>query len=113
VVDGVFVLLKHQSKTVFSEIIVMAAQPTPKAKRHIQDRVEKEQCLCCEKKSLKRGLCYQCYYKWRTTRNSLPSATKRAAFDSKLIRTGKLLRAQAVREYKTEDVFSKAASEVA
>lgn len=96
-----------------NEIIVMSAIPTPKAKRHIEERVRKDQCLCCEKKSLKRGLCYLCYYQWRSMRNGLPNATKRAAYDAKLIRTGRLLKSQAVREIKARNEFTKAAQEFA
>lgn len=94
------------------EIVVMQAQPTPKAKKHIQAKVEAGKCLCCARPSLKRGLCYQCYYLWRTTRNGLGSAAKRATFDSKLIRIGRLLAPQAVRGYKSRNVFSQAAEDV-
>lgn len=95
------------------EIVVMAAEPTPKAKKHIAAKVKSGKCLCCDKPALKRGLCHQCYYLWRTTRRGLGSAAKRAAYDSKLIRIGRLLAAQAVRAFKSESVFSKAADEVA
>jgi hypothetical protein len=97
----------------FFEIVVMQANPTPKARKHIQVKVDKKQCLCCEKPSLKRGLCYQCYYDWSKTRKSLGSATKRAAFDAKLIRAGKLLKEQAIREFKNKSVFDVAAAEIA
>lgn len=90
----------------------MSAEATPKAKKHVQECVEAGRCLCCENKSLKRGLCYQCYYKWRTAWKSLGSATRRAEFDSKLIRRGQLLAQQEVRSWKKKNAFSTAASEV-
>lgn len=96
----------------FEEIIVMAASPSPKAQKHIAERVSKKQCLCCDKPLLKRGLCYQCYYKWRTARQALSSMTKRAAYDAKLIRIGKLLAAQDIRQFKDSSVFSQASKEV-
>lgn len=97
----------------FNEIVVMQSEPTPKAKKHILAKVQSGKCLCCDKPALKRGLCYQCYYVWRNTRRALPTAAKRAAYDSKLIRIGRLLAAQAVRAFKSKgSVFSKAAEEV-
>jgi hypothetical protein len=94
------------------EIVVMQAEPTPKAKKHIAARVAAGKCLCCENPALKRGLCYQCYYKWRNARNTLGTAAKKAAFDSKLIRLGKLLHQQAVRAFKACNVFASAAEEL-
>jgi len=96
----------------YEEIIVMAANPTPKATKHIAERVGKGQCLCCDKKALKRGLCYQCYYSWMTNRKKLANATKRAAYDAKLIRAGKLLAAQAVRALRDHSIFNQASKEV-
>lgn len=94
------------------EIIVMSAIPSSKASKHIAERVSKKQCLCCDKPLLKRGLCHQCYYKWMTNRRKLPSAVKRASYDAKLIRCGKLLAAQAVREVRDRSVFGQASKEV-
>lgn len=94
------------------EILIMAAEPSAKAKQHISLRVKAGQCLCCESKALKRGLCSRCYYKWRTERSRLTTNALRAAFDSKLIRIGKLLIPQDARKFKASDVFSSVASEV-
>lgn len=94
------------------EIVVMSALPTPKARKHILQRVAVSQCLCCPNPMLKRGLCYQCYYKWRIRRMGLPGATKKAAYDSKLIRCGRLLSQQSIREFKNQSVFDDVASEV-
>jgi hypothetical protein len=91
------------------EIVVMAAEAIGKAKKRVEDRVSAGKCLCCENQALKRGLCHQCYYKWRTVRSSLGSAAKQAAFDSKLIRMGKLLHPQAVRDIKSGNVFAEVA----
>lgn len=96
----------------FEEIVVMSANPTPKAKKHVSARVAKGLCLCCESPSLKRGLCYRCYYAWITCRKKLPNATKRAAYDSRLIRCGKLLASQAIRAIRDRSVFGQASKEV-
>lgn len=96
----------------FEEIIVMSAKPTPKAAKHIAQRIAKKQCLCCEKPLLKRGLCHQCYYRWMTRRRDLPTGAKRAAYDAKLIRCGRLLASGAVRRVKDNSVFAQAQREV-
>jgi len=90
----------------------MQAHPTTKARKHIQERVDKKQCLCCPKPSLKRGLCHQCYYVWRKERQTLPDAAKKAAYDAKLIRMGRLLKGWAVCDYKSKSVFAAAAAEI-
>lgn len=95
------------------EIIVMAANPTPKAGKHIAARVAAGQCLCCDKPLLKRGLCHRCYYAWMVNRRKLDSATKRAAYDARLIRAGKLLAPQAVRAIKDQTVFGQASRDIA
>ena len=92
------------------EIVVMAAEAVGKAKKLVQERVSAGKCLCCSNPALKRGLCYQCYYKWRVARATLGNATAQAAFDAKLIRIGKLLHPQAVRGLKIENVFAALAS---
>ena len=91
------------------EIVVMAAEAIGKFKKKVQERVSSGKCLCCEKPALKRGLCYQCYYKWRTVRVTLGSASKQASFDAKLIRIGKLLHPQAVRDIKSRNIFAEVA----
>lgn len=83
-------------------LIAMDVTPTPKAKKHIQEKVSAGKCLCCDKPLLKRGLCYQCYYKWRRVRSELQTKTKQAEFDAKLIRIGRLLGTQDVRNYKED-----------
>jgi hypothetical protein len=95
-----------------NEIIVMATQVSGKTKTLVIERVKAGKCLCCDNPSLKRGLCHQCYYKWRTFRASIGSAAKRGGYDARLIRSGKLLEPQAVRAMKTNSVFSKVASEM-
>lgn len=91
----------------------MSAEPNSKAKKHIAECVSAGKCLCCEERALKRGLCHKCYYKWNLNRSKLTSDAKRAEYDSKLIRIGKLLHPQAVRAYKAKDAFSSIADEVA
>lgn len=95
------------------EIIVMSANPTPRAHKHIATRVANGQCLCCENLHLKRGLCHRCYYAWMVNRRKLESATKRAAYDARLIRAGKLLAPQAVRAIKDQSVFGQASRDIA
>lgn len=97
----------------FGEIYIMPAKPNAKARKHITACVAEGRCLCCQNKALKRGLCHKCYYLWGQNRQKLGTASKRAEYDAKLVRVGKLLLPQAVREYKAKDVFSSAASEVA
>lgn len=94
------------------EIIVMQAEPTAKAKRHIQARVDAGLCLCCDRQSLKRGLCSRCYHAWTRARSMLANAVQRATFDSTLIRDGKLLKEQAVRDFKNHSVFSDVAAKL-
>jgi len=94
------------------QMIVMPASPTPKARKRIAERVNASRCLCCERQPLKRGLCHRCYYKWRTTRQALASAEKRAAYDALLITSGRLLHSQAVRSLRSQTVFDQVAAEV-
>lgn len=104
--------MNYTSGDPMQEIVVMNAEPTPKAIKHIQAKVAKSECLCCSNIALKRGLCHQCYYKWRTIRAKLSSASKRAAYDSRLIRLGRLLVEQGVRRFKKTSVFSSVADEL-
>lgn len=83
-------------------LIAMDVTPAPKAKKHIQERVNAGKCLCCNNDSLKRGLCHQCYYKWRRVRALIGTKTKQVEYDAKLIRMGRLLAAQDVRNYKSD-----------
>lgn len=95
-----------------SEIVIMVAQTSAKMKPVVKERIIKQKCLCCDSSLLKRGLCFKCYYKWRKARAALGSEAKRATFDAKLIKAGKLLAPQAVRALKTEDLFQSAAKQV-
>lgn len=95
----------------FPMIWAFDVQTTAKTRKRIAERIGSQQCLCCDKPMLKRGLCYQCYYQWRKHRLSLPKA-KRAEFDAGLIRRGHLLDQQAVRKFLPANgspVFSAAA----
>jgi hypothetical protein len=102
---------------IYRELVVMDANPTPKARKWIATCVAEKTCVCgCGQVEttlpFKRGLAPSCYYEWRTTRAALGNETKRVAFDCSLIRRGKLLIAQASRKLKSESVFTKAAAEV-
>ncbi len=111
--NGVSITVLLKGVGMSGEIFIMLAKPSSKARKHIETCVADGKCLCCERKALKRGLCYKCYYLWNQNRQRLGSAAKKAEYDSKLIRLGKLLPAQAVRNYKAKDAFSSAADEVA
>lgn len=93
-------------------LVVMNVNVGPKIKKQIAEKVQSNKCLCCDKPMLKRGLCYQCYYAWRRERNRLTSKAKQVEFDALLIRKGRLLDQQAVRDYKGHSVFTSAAEQV-
>jgi hypothetical protein len=92
-----------------TEVIVLDTKLTPKAKKHVQECVEKGVCLCgCGKPILKRGLAANCYYAWRRVKAGMKKA-EAAHFDAGLIRRGLLLSAQAIRAMKHSTVFDRAA----
>lgn len=98
----------------FEELLAMATVgPSTQIKAVIQERVAARKCLCCDRPLLKRGLCYQCYYAWRNTKLALPTKSKQLEFDAKLIRDGKLLPAQGVRQYTRDSVFNDVAKSLA
>lgn len=98
----------------FEELLAMATVgPSGKVKAVIKERVTAGKCLCCDRPLLKRGLCYQCYYAWRNSKNALPTKAKQLEFDAKLIRDGKLLPAQGVRQYTRNSVFNDVAKSLA
>lgn len=96
---------------IIDDLLDMIAEPTNKALKHIEAKMARSECLCCTNPQLKRGLCYQCYYAWRTERSALPSKAARLKYDANLIRKGFLLAAQAVRRFgkKAKSVFTREA----
>jgi hypothetical protein len=98
----------------YGKIVVMDAKPGRKAANWVLKCVTAGVCVCgCGAKQFKRGLAQNCYYAWRSTRERLGSAEKQAAYDSKLIRGGRLLVAGGAHQLKRQTVFSQAAAEVA
>lgn len=98
---------------IYKKIVVMDAQPSRKAKKWVRKCVDANVCLCgCGLEPLKRGLAQNCYYAWYSARSSLGDAEKQAAYDSRLIREGRLLNAGEGRKLRNPTVFSKAAADV-
>lgn len=91
----------------------MDAKPTAKAQRWVEQCITANLCLCgCGKKPIKRGLAQNCYYAWRSNRSKLADAEKQAAYDARLIRSGRLLVPSAARAVKRNSVFTQVAAEV-
>lgn len=96
-----------------AEIIVMDAKPSAKAMTHIMACVKENKCLCgCGKPMLKLGLAQNCYYRWRSLRMKLATKAKRAAYDAKLIRIGRLLPGSMIVQLRRRSVFDSVASEI-
>lgn len=75
-----------------NEIFVLDVSVAMNARREVKDRVQRGVCLCCNKPAKKRGLCTQCYNAFSYLAGRM-SYKDRAAYEAKLIRQGKLLRA--------------------
>ncbi len=101
---------------IFNEMYAMDAKRTAKATVHVQSRLSDHQCIACTglpEKAVRRGLCSKCYQRWRHKRQSLGSAKLRLEFDVALIKQGKLLPTQEVRDFTHErNVFDEVAAEV-
>lgn len=97
------------------EVFYMAASPTPRARKHVAECVAKRVCLCgCGLPSKKRGLSEKCYNAFVYLKRKLGSKQKEAAYETNLIRSGRLLPSHAICSMtKKESVFSRAAEEVA
>lgn len=91
-------------------IMVLNLTLAKKVQARVQARVTAGVCLCCENKSVKRGLCQTHYDQWRYARRTL-SPTKQANYDAGLIRNGELLAAYERVEYLEKNRFQKAAKE--
>lgn len=90
----------------------METELTDKVRQQVQACVEQGKCLCCDRPALKRGLCHQCYYQWRSRREGLGTDEERARYDESLTQKGKLLVPQAVRALRSSSVFDDTAREV-
>lgn len=93
----------------------MQPRQTPTITQSVEDyiigKVQAGTCLCCKNRSLKRGLCYSCYYQWTQARLRLPK-NKREQFDAALQADGRLLDSQQVRRYRRINVFTKTANSI-
>lgn len=99
-----------RSTIVEGEIWFMDAKAVGKAKKHVQNCVGLNVCLCgCGRPAVRRGLAQNCYYAWWSTRRKL-SRAQQVRYDAKLIRQGKLLAAHSVVELKQNSVFTQAAT---
>lgn len=89
-------------------IYEMATAPK-KVTRRTKERVISGKCLCCESIARQRGLCWNCYYAYRSTKLQKKSATEAAKYDTACVRAGKILPAGKVREIKSTNPFKEIA----
>lgn len=89
-----------------SRLISMSGTITAKRSLvdRVHDRVKQGLCLVCEEHGARRGLCTRHYQMWQRKQRSLPR-NARAAFEVRLIRAGKLLGVNQVREIKADNPF--------
>jgi hypothetical protein len=81
------------------------ATASRKVSKRIKDRVLAGKCLCCESIARQRGLCWNCYYAYRSTKLQKKNATEAARYDTACVRAGKILPAGKVREIKSTNPF--------
>lgn len=75
----------------FGEIFVVDTKPTPRAKKHVDECVDKGVCLCgCGRKATRRGLSDRCYYAFMREIGSM-NAKDAAKYEATLIRRGLVL----------------------
>lgn len=85
-------------------VVVMDAQPGPKAIRRIEEYARQNKCLCgCGRPMWRRGLSRVCYYDWENDLAQLPDEAARATYNAKLIRTGRLLVQWWIRKFKRRE----------
>ena len=97
----------------FGEIFIVDARPTPRAKKHIDDCVEKGVCLCgCGRKARRRGLADPCYYAFMRELNAM-NAKDAAKYEGSLIRRGLVLaRGMIIRIKRRISAFARIAEEM-
>jgi hypothetical protein len=72
----------------------------------VLERVKSRKCLNCENPAKRRGLCNQCYLKFRNKKAGLESTADRLAFEMNCVQAGKILAVGKVRELRTPNPFS-------
>lgn len=95
------------------EIFVVDAQPTPRARKHIDECVTKGVCLCgCGRKARRRGLADPCYYAFNREMNSM-NKKDAAKYEGTCIRRGLVLaRGMFLRIKRRINAFSRLAEEM-
>jgi hypothetical protein len=103
------------------EFLIMAlSKPNFRVKKRVEAKATAGDCLGvefdeqgkernCSCKAKKRGLCIRCYTKFYN-RSIRMSPEKAVAYESKLLRLGRLLKRQETRKYKRQDVYDREAS---
>lgn len=98
-----------------SLIMVLECKAAQKVKMKIADRIRLGVCIGqrpdgseCDGKSRCRGLCTKCERRWRITRLKM-TAQKALAYDSRLIRSGRLLKPLEVVGYFDKSAFTRLA----
>jgi hypothetical protein len=77
------------------------ATASRKVSKRIKDRVLGGKCLCCDGIARQRGLCWNCYYVYRSTKIQKRNATEAARYDAACVRAGKILSSGQVRQIKS------------
>ena len=97
-------------------VVALNLKATNRVVSRVSERVRENICIGltpsgseCTCKAVKRGLCGKCYGRWWITRLGLGDDTKRAVYDSSLIRSGRLLSRNGAKTYKDRSVFTLAA----
>ncbi len=98
-------------------IMVLDMRASNRVKSRVSDRVIAGKCLGqledgsqCECAARTRGLCNKCHYRWRMLRLRM-SGSDAAVYDSKLIRTGRLLSAGGAKHYRSKSIYARLANE--
>lgn len=71
----------------------------------VRERVKQGLCLLCESPLARRGLCTRHYQVFQRKLRSIPRST-RATFEIRMIREGKILAVNQVREIMAENPFN-------
>lgn len=89
--------------------MILDCRMTSKTKKRVADRVSRGVCLACDAgHAYQRGVCAKCYTRWYRERQRM-TARQAAIFDLRLVRKGLLLAANAVRSYRSSNVFRRVA----
>ena len=75
-------------------IVILAAELKRTKRQAVQGKVDANECLLCEQKPWKRGLCGRCYGRFRTQLLKIQDPVERAEFEAEHIREGNVLESQ-------------------